>query len=381
MARTGNHQGPVAAIGLMSGTSMDGIDIALIRTDGERVVERGPGGTSAYEPAFRRRLAAALDMAAGIRSREQRPGELVDIERELTRRHGEAVNTFLAAQRLRPAEIAVIGFHGQTVLHRPEDRLTIQLGDGKALAAALGLPIAWDLRAADVAAGGQGAPLVPAFHAGVFRAAAPRAVVNVGGIANLTGLPAQGDDSPLLGFDCGPGNVLLDAWALEHLGEPVDRGGRWAAGGEVDPSLLARLLEDPYFRMPPPKSTGRDRFNAQWLRERLRGARAEPRDIQATLTRLTALAIGQAIERYFAEAEDVVVCGGGAFNATLMRMLGETCAPRPVLGSDALGIAPEQVEALAFAWLAHEHLAGRAANVPAVTGARGPRRLGALYPR
>ena len=365
---------PPLFVGVMTGTSLDGIDAVLADFSAAR-----PLLLAHVHHDIASELRGAL-LALNERGDDELHRAAVAAQ-HLAHAYAAAVGDLLQQADAGPRQVAAIGAHGQTVRHCPESGYSLQVNAPATLAELSGIDVVADFRSRDIAAGGQGAPLVPAFHAGVFRAAAPRAVVNVGGIANLTGLPAQGDDSPLLGFDCGPGNVLLDAWALEHLGEPVDRGGRWAAGGEVDPSLLARLLEDPYFRMPPPKSTGRDRFNAQWLRERLRGARAEPRDIQATLTRLTALAIGQAIERYFAEAEDVVVCGGGAFNATLMRMLGETCAPRPVLGSDALGIAPEQVEALAFAWLAHEHLAGRAANVPAVTGARGPRRLGALYPR
>jgi anhydro-N-acetylmuramic acid kinase len=275
--------------------------------------------------------------------------------------------------------------HGQTVRHRPDAGYTVQLNAPATLAELAGIDVVADFRARDIAAGGQGAPLVPAFHAAVFESPHARAVVNLGGMANITGLPASGAGK-VIGFDCGPGNVLLDAWALEHLGEPIDRGGRWAAGGTVSESLLAAFLDEPFLRMAPPKSTGRDLFNLGWLRQRLAaqivgGQAVPPRDVQATLARFTARAVADAIARHCHDAADVVVCGGGAYNLALMAMLADECGGRPVRSSADLGIAPELVEPIAFAWLAQAHFRRLPGNLPSVTGARGARTLGALYPR
>jgi len=266
------------------------------------------------------------------------------------------------------------------VRHRPDAGYTIQLNAPATLAELAGIDVVADFRSRDIAAGGQGAPLLPVFHAGLFTADAARAVVNIGGIANVTGLAPAGSPEPVIGFDCGPGNVLIDAWASEHLGHPFDRDGHWAAGGHSSATLLESMLQEPYFALAPPKSTGRELFNMEWLQHRLARRDLAPRDVQATLTRLTAVAIGAAIARHVEHAADVLVCGGGAFNAALMRMLAEECAPRPVVSTAEFGVAPDQVEAFAFAWLAREHLHGRAASLPSVTGARGTRVLGALYP-
>ena len=238
-----------------------------------------------------------------------------------------------------------------------------------------------DFRSRDIAAGGQGAPLVPAFHAALFgRGAAHRAVVNIGGIANLTDLPPHG---AVRGFDTGPGNILMDVWSARHHGMPFDRNGEWAAQGQVDQALLSALLAEPYFAAAPPKSTGRDLFNAGWIDSKLarvhRGGRHE--DVQATLAALTARTIADAVRDHAAGATELLVCGGGAHNATLLRMLSAELAPRIVATTGDRGVAAELVEALAFAWLAREALAGRAGNLAAVTGARGSRILGAIYPR
>lgn len=370
----------VLYIGLMSGTSLDGADGVLVDFDpGDgRALRVLAHDHEPFDPTLRSELLALN--ASG-------PDELHRASlaaNALARVYARIVDRLRPAAGGRP--IGAIGAHGQTVRHRPREfdgtGYTVQLNQPALLAELTGLDVVADLRSRDVAAGGQGAPLAPAFHAAAFRGEAPRAVVNIGGISNLTGLPARGVDSPVLGFDCGPGNVLLDAWALEHLGTPVDQDGRWAAGGRVHGPLLAALLDEPFFALAPPRSTGRERFNRDWLAGRLaRFSRVEPQDVQATLTQLTAAVIGDTIGRYFAEAAEVVVCGGGAFNATLMRMLADACAPRRVVTSDALGVAPDEVEALAFAWLAREFIEQRCANLPAVTGARGPRPLGALYPR
>jgi len=361
-------------VGLMTGTSLDGVDAVLADFP-----SRKPQVLAHVQHRLADDLRAALLQL-------NRPGD-DDLHRaavagqHLARAYAATVADLLKAASVAASGVRAIGAHGQTVRHQPESGYTIQVNAPATLAELAGIDVVADFRSRDIAAGGQGAPLAPAFHAAAFRGDAPRAVVNIGGISNLTGLPALAVDSPVLGFDCGPGNVLIDTWALEHLGVPVDRDGDWAAGGRVHEPLLASLLDEPYFVLAPPKSTGRDRFNREWLDRKLAHFGIEPRDVQATLTQLTATVIGSAIGRYFAEATEVVVCGGGAFNATLMRMLAGSCAPRRVVASDALGVGADQVEALAFAWLAREFVERRCANLPAVTGARGPRLLGALYPR
>jgi anhydro-N-acetylmuramic acid kinase len=303
------------------------------------------------------------------------------VAQHLGRAYASAVEDLLLHAEIDAEQVRAIGAHGQTVRHRPEAGYTIQLNAPATLAELTRIDVVADFRSRDVAAGGQGAPLVPAFHAAMFRSNAPRAVVNIGGISNLTGLPAQGSAEPVIGFDCGPGNVLIDAWALDHLGEPIDRDGRWAAGGKVHAALLESLLAEPYLALPPPKSTGRDLFNPAWLRLRLGGVPGpvDPHDVITTLTRFTAAAIGRALA-HFPQAEDVVVCGGGARNPTLMAMLAEQVAPRPVHASDSLGVAAEHVEAIAFAWLARAFCERQPGNLPSVTGAEGERVLGALYP-
>lgn len=279
--------------------------------------------------------------------------------------------------------VLALGAHGQTVRHRPELGYTIQLIQGARLAEKTNCVTVTDFRSADVAAGGQGAPLVPAFHALAF--ASPerrRAVVNIGGIANVSLLPAGGGS--VTGFDTGPGNLLMDAWCERHLGTPFDAQGAWAAGGRVQPALLDALLTDPYFHQPPPKSTGRDLFNAKWLEGRIgqvqlsTGLTLSPRDVQATLAELTAQTIARACQAF--NAQECRVCGGGARNDHLMDRLAACLPGVKVTSTLALGVDPGAVEALAFAWLARERLAGRPANLPAVTGASGSRVLGAVYP-
>lgn len=360
-------------IGLMTGTSLDGIDAVLADLGGLRPLLRRHAHHG-FAPELRDAL---LDLNSAGANELHRAAVA---SQHLARAYAAAVADLLLHADIEANAVRAIGAHGQTVRHQPDAGYTIQLNAPATLAELTGIDVVADLRSRDVAAGGQGAPLVPAFHAAVFRAERPRAVVNIGGISNLTALPASDDDTAVLGFDCGPGNVLIDAWAQEHLSEAIDRAGHWAAGGHVDAALLESLLAEPYFKLPPPKSTGRDRFTHHWLSERLDGIAASAQDVQATLTQLTAVVIGRAISQFSSTAADVVVCGGGAFNTTLMRMLSEVCAPRPVYASDALGVAADHVEALAFAWLAREFLARRPGNLPAVTGARGPRVLGALYP-
>jgi anhydro-N-acetylmuramic acid kinase len=264
------------------------------------------------------------------------------------------------------------------VRHRPREGYTLQLVNGARLAEQTGITIVCDFRSRDVAAGGEGAPLVPAFHRAVFGATRrSRVIVNVGGIANVTLLPARG---AVTGFDCGPGNCLLDAWVQEKRRRPYDAQGSWAAGGRVVPRLLRKLLAHPFFRRRPPKSTGREEFNLQWVKRQLSGSERVA-DVQATLVELTALAIARAVKTHAAGAREIYVCGGGARNRFLLSRITRLVPGRRVATTAALGIEPEHVEALAFAWLARQALMSRPGNLPAVTGARGPRVLGAIYPR
>jgi anhydro-N-acetylmuramic acid kinase len=381
-------------IGLMSGTSVDGVDGVLARFPaGEPSLDgNAPSGGSvgAHSPTAgtRPETIAGVDipMPADLRAEllALNASGADELERgakaanALARLYAQAVEQLLAKSGLPATAITAIGAHGQTVRHRPELGYTIQLNAPALLAELAGIAVAADFRSRDVAAGGQGAPLVPPFHAAMFGGGAPRAVLNLGGIANLTLLE---NGQPVRGFDTGPGNVLLDAWCQRHTGMPYDDDGRWAATGKADPTLLQAMISDePWFALPPPKSTGRDLFNMGWLEDRLAGWGAPtPADIQATLQRLTARTVADALEAHFPQAREVLVCGGGARNAGLMRELAD-CLLRPVRPTDEEGVAAQWVEALAFAWLAKMRVDGKPAGMPEVTGAKGPRVLGALYP-
>jgi anhydro-N-acetylmuramic acid kinase len=296
---------------------------------------------------------------------------------DLARLCATTVASLLGAGRLKAGEIRAIGAHGQTVRHRPDLGYTVQLNAPALLAELTGIDVVADFRSRDVAAGGQGAPLVPAFHRIVFGSDRPRAVVNVGGIGNVTAL----DGERVTGFDTGPGNALIDGWMAAHFDAAFDAGGALAAKACADEALVDALMSDPFFSLAPPKSTGRDLFTLDWVHRVARARQLDAGVVLASLTELTARTIGDAIVRWVPAAEDVVVCGGGARNATLMQSLQRRLgASRPVRTADALGVADDQVEALAFAWLARCHLRRDTGNLPAVTGARGPRVLGALYP-
>jgi anhydro-N-acetylmuramic acid kinase len=360
-------------VGLMSGTSLDGVDgvLADFSEPRPRLLAHAHHG---FAPDLRQTLEFLL------RSGDDELHRAAVAAQHLARAYASVVQDVLLHANVEPEQVCAIGVHGQTVRHRPDAGYTLQLNSPATLAELTAIDVVADFRSRDIAAGGQGAPLVPAFHAAMFATDAARAVVNIGGISNITGIPGRNGGGNVIGFDCGPGNVLLDAWAGRHLNEPIDRDGRWAVAGHTHAALLGSFLSEPYFALAPPKSTGRELFNEIWLDGHLNGRQIEPGDVQATLTRLSARTIGEAIARYFAAAGDVIVCGGGALNATLMTMLAEECAPRPVKASAELGIDPQHVEALAFAWLARQHFARRPGNVPTVTGARGARILGALYP-
>ncbi|MBJ9659479.1 anhydro-N-acetylmuramic acid kinase [Burkholderia gladioli] len=377
------HPADGVYFGLMSGTSMDGCDgIAVRFSAGEP-----PAVLAEAFVGFADSLREALFAL-------QQPGS-DEIEREslaanaLAARYAVCCHELQRAANLGPADVHAIGVHGQTVRHRPERGYTRQTNNPALLAELTHIDVIADFRSRDIAAGGQGAPLAPAFHATLFGSPEQtRVVCNLGGISNITLLPAEGahGGAGVRGFDCGPANALLDAWALRHLGKPYDEGGRFAARGRTDTALLAALLAEPYFDLPPPKSTGRDLFNPDWLETRLQAfAQVAPEDVQATLTTLTAVTVAREIARHAPDCRAVYVCGGGARNPVLMSALGDALAAAGLSASldttAALGVPPQQVEAIAFAWLAYRFTARLAGNIPGVTGAAGERVLGALYPR
>jgi anhydro-N-acetylmuramic acid kinase len=391
--------------GLMSGTSIDAVDGVLAAFPLPAGNLGRPDAASSHHTVGRPRTLAFRSRAIPATLRDalqalQHPGvdELARAAlaaNALAELYAQVLADLLHASGHAPADVAAVGAHGQTVRHRPDLGYTLQLLNPALLAERAGIDVVADLRTADVAAGGQGAPLAPGFHAEVF--ASPdrrRAIVNLGGIANVSliaagmgcaesGWSAENATSAaaVLGCDTGPANTLLDLWCERHTGAAFDADGEWAAGGRVLEGLLARFLEEPYFSLAAPKSTGRDLFGARWLEKALSDAActgAAPRDVQATLAELTAVTVARPCQAF--GAEEVWVCGGGARNADLMRRISRIVAPASVAGTDALGIDPQAVEACAFAWLAHRHLSGLAGNLPAVTGAAGPRVLGALWP-
>ncbi len=361
---------PGLYLGLMSGTSLDGVDAVLVDFAG--VKPRLIADASVpFDATLRRELLALNARGDNEIERAALAGNA------LAGKYAAAVGAVLGASNVPASAVRAIGCHGQTVRHRPERGYTVQIGNAALLAELTGICVVADFRSRDLAAGGQGAPLVPAFHAAVFAdPAEDRAVLNLGGIANLTFLPRAGG---VTGFDSGPGNCLLDLWAMQYLGIAHDAGGNWAAAGRVIPDLLERMLAEPYFALAPPKSTGRDLFNEDWLRKALKGGE-DPRAVQATLLELTAHTVAAAAAVHCHGARRLIVCGGGAKNDALMRRLAELVAPAVPEPSSHHGIDPQLVEAAAFAWLAKQTLDARPANLPSVTGARAARVLGAVYP-
>jgi anhydro-N-acetylmuramic acid kinase len=365
----------VSYIGLISGTSMDGIDAVLVAF-GDRSAHIERSRVHGYPGQLRQAL-----LNAASQPRSLNIADYGHLHARVAREFAAAATTLLAEAGRQPDEIRAIGSHGQTILHAPdaEPPFTLQLGDPGALAALTGIPVVADFRCTDLALGGQGAPLVPAFHQFAFGTAAEdRALVNIGGIANVTLLPAAG---PVTGFDTGPGNALLDAWCHRQLGAPFDLDGAWAAGGTVDARLLDLLLADPYFDAAPPKSTGTDYFSPDWLNRALAQLDAEPapQDIQATLAELTAATIAAALHDSVVQADQLAACGGGAHNADLIARLRRRLPDLTIESTSPWGIAPDWVEATAFAWLARERLAGRSSSLPTVTGARTGASLGGVY--
>ena len=367
---------PDLYIGLMSGTSLDGVDGVLV--DFSATAPQVIDNASAPFPAgLRADLLALNTSGADELHRCALAGNA------LMRIYAAVVHELLANTGTPAATVRAIGAHGQTVRHRPQEfdgtGYTLQLCQPALLAELTGIDVAADFRSRDVAAGGQGAPLAPFFHQARFgRAGQTLGVLNIGGISNLTLLRADGS---MLGFDCGPGNALMDSWCALHRGQPYDDLGRWAASGRVLPALLTSLLVEPYFDKAPPKSTGRDRFNEGWLQARLQGyGSADPADVQATLAELTARACSADVSRWQPGLQRLIVCGGGALNAHLMGRLGALLPGAQVISSGALGLPPLQVEATAFAWLARKTVRGEKLDLQSTTGARGARVLGCVYP-
>lgn len=359
------------AIGLMSGTSLDGVDVALLESDGERIEAAGATGYRAYSDAERHLLREALGQAVAMTDRHARPGAIADAEAMVTRAHAAAVRDFLEREKLPASDIDVVGFHGQTLLHRPADALTIQIGDGAALAHALKLPVVYDFRAADVAAGGQGAPLVPVYHRALARMSAcaePVIVVNIGGVANITYI----DGENLIACDTGPGNALLDDFMLQTTGEAIDRGGRLAAKGKPDRDWIAYAMGHSFFAAPPPKSLDRNDFAAFTV-----GGMSKE-DGAATLTALTATSIASIATLLPKSPRSWIVVGGGAHNPTLMRMLATLLAPAQVTTGTDLGWSGDAVEAQAFAYLAVRSLKGLPLTFPDTTGVHAPLTGGVL---
>lgn len=366
-------------IGLMSGTSMDGVDGVLAEwtADADAALRVHAHVHRDFDPALAAELMALNASGPDELHRAALAGNA------LARSYADVVHALLADSGSTAASVCAIGAHGQTVRHRPQQfdgvGYTLQINNPALLAELTGIDVVADLRSRDVAAGGQGAPLVPAFHRSLFgRTGQPLAVLNLGGISNLTLLA---DDGSVLGFDCGPGNALLDHWIGRQRSQPFDAGGRWAASGRVVTALLEALQREPYFGLPPPKSTGRDLFHAAWLERHLAPfAGIAPADVQATLAELTAWVCARDLQRWAPATTELRVCGGGAFNTDLMARIAARASGVRVQSTGAHGLPPDQVEACAFAWLARQFVQRKPASLPTVTGARGARVLGCLYP-
>jgi anhydro-N-acetylmuramic acid kinase len=348
----------------MSGTSMDGIDAVLLdcSTDKPAIIATH---ASEFSPAIRRQLEAALQLD------NPRTADLADLDQAIGEAFAAAANALLAEAHTEPGSVTAIGSHGQTIRHEPDapEPYSLQIGNPRTISKLTGIDVIADFRSADIEAGGQGAPLVPAFHRAVFSDdQEARVILNIGGIANITILPPKADNH-VSGFDTGPGNTLMDAWMRHHFDQPMDRDGRLAASGSVNNDLLEGLLQDPYFSRPPPKSTGFEYFNLNWLQEYSSDYECAGEDMLATLCELTARSISEAIRAHAKTTRRVLVCGGGARNSQLMQRLEINLAGIPVSSTQDYGIDPDWVEAAAFAWLAKQRLEGKPGNIPEVTGA------------
>ena len=366
-------------IGLMSGTSLDGIDAVLAKIGSNGEVSALDAVSTSFSTELRKALFELQSPGPNELHREKQAGNALALA------YAEAVNQLLQKTNLQASDITAIGAHGQTIRHQPhlgDMAYTHQTLNPALLAEKTGIDVIADFRSRDLAAGGHGAPLVPAFHAQQFVENKNLAILNIGGIANFTLLPKDGQ---VTGFDCGPGNMLMDAWIYEHQGNAFDENGNWALQGQVNEALLQKMLADPFFTKAPPKSTGRDDFHLDWLREKLKGENFLCEDVQATLLHLTAHSALEALARHAPQTQKLIICGGGARNHALMNLFKVKAQHffkqlLEITTSDSAGIDPQLVEGLAFAWLAWAYKEKRPANLPAVTGAKGPRILGACYP-
>jgi anhydro-N-acetylmuramic acid kinase len=366
-------------IGLMSGTSLDGIDAVLAKIGPNGETSTQASVSAPFSPELRKALFELQSPGPNELHREKQAGNALALA------YADAASQLLKRANLQPSDIAAIGAHGQTIRHQPhlgDMAYTHQTLNAALLAEKIGIDVIADFRSRDVAAGGNGAPLVPAFHAQQFTSTENLAILNIGGIANLTLLPQNGE---VTGFDCGPGNMLMDAWIAKYQDAAFDENGNWALQGKVNEGLLVEMLADSFFSKVPPKSTGRDDFHLAWLQEKLGSSNHHAEDVQATLLHLTAQSALEALARHAPQTQKLIVCGGGAKNNALMNLLKVKAQhlfkePIKITTSDSVGIDPQLVEGLAFAWLAWAHKEKRPANLPAVTGAKGPRILGACYP-
>jgi anhydro-N-acetylmuramic acid kinase len=392
---------PELYIGLMSGTSLDGIDAVLVDLSQSKPLQ-----IAQYYQPFDDTLKNNLLALHLPTHNELHQAQIMG--NQLARMYAASVVLLLAQAKLSNKEVKAVGCHGQTIRHCPEHGYSLQIGNAALLAELTGITVVSDFRSRDIAAGGQGAPLVPAFHDHVLRhPGIHRVIVNIGGISNLTNLPPRASTSDRLsqnislpeevaaaipapdahahrvmtatsGFDCGPGNLLMDAWCMQHLGKPYDDSGAWAASGKVLPALLDQLLAEPYFALPPPKSSGRDLFNIAWLESKLQGNEVAA-NVQATLLELTCRSIALAIQKHCFGTEEIYLCGGGAHNQNLHNRLAALLPGSSVETTNILGVDSDYLEAIAFAWLAQQALQGKPANLPQVTGAKHPCLLGAVY--
>ncbi len=357
-------------IGLMSGTSLDGVDAVLVAFGNDE-----PALLARHYHSFNTPLRSELLALHHPSNNELHRTQIVG--NQLAHLYAQSIVPLLQQTGIQAHQICAIGCHGQTIRHCPEHGYTLQIGNAALLAELTNIEVVNDFRSRDIAAGGQGAPLVPAFHDRVLRhPAIHRVIVNIGGISNVTNLSPH---VPTSGFDCGPGNLLMDAWCDRHLGSAYDKNGAWAATGKVLPDLLSRMLTEPFFTAAPPKSSGRDLFNMNWLTTKLHGdERAE--DVQATLLELSCISIAQSIEQYCAGVQEIYVCGGGAHNQTLRNRLTQLLPGSTLQTTNALGVDGDYLEAIAFAWLAQQTIEGNPGNLPLVTGAKHPCVLGAIHP-
>ncbi|ACT47108.1 anhydro-N-acetylmuramic acid kinase [Methylotenera mobilis] len=358
-------------IGLMSGTSLDGVDVALVKFDHAQQLQLLKTHFVAYPVELRTQILALQHPTANELETTAQMGNT------LAQLYADAVNALLANAQLNSSTITAIGCHGQTIRHRPELGFTMQIGNAALLSELTGITVISDFRSRDIAAGGQGAPLVPAFHRDVFsHSTRNRAIINIGGIANITYLSTTGT---VFGFDSGPGNMLLDAWIKQHLDLDYDADGQWASTGNTIKPLLASMLSEPYFAAAPPKSTGRDLFNTSWLNHHLSQSACAAHDVARTLVALSAHSITDAVRQHCGQVDEIYLCGGGAKNKLLQNELQALMTDITIATTEQLGMGVDWVEAIAFAWLAKQCITKQTANLPQVTGAKGLRILGAIY--